>query len=194
MKYFFVDYENVGSDGLNGIDKLDGENRVFIFFTQNADRISFDIHVQLNETKADVQYFKVAAGQKNSLDFQLSSYLGYIIKENENENENRGEYFIVSKDAGFNNLIPFWKKHKANIKRVDSVAWHVLQAQALELQSEISNLTQEPANSAAIAKIILTSETKQEINNSLMKLFNDNQKSGEIYNLLKHLFAEKKGA
>jgi len=74
MKYFFVDYENVGSDGLNGIDKLDGENTVFIFYTQNADKISFDIHVQLNETLATIQYFKVGTGQKNSLDFQLSSY------------------------------------------------------------------------------------------------------------------------
>jgi len=100
----------------------------------------------------------------------------------------------VSKDAGFNNLVPFWKKQKANIKRVDSVAWHILQAQAIELQSEISNLTQEPANSAAIAKIILTSESKQDINNAFMKLFNDNQKSSEIYNLLKPLFADKKGA
>ena len=195
MNYYFVDYENVGSDGLNGVDKLDSENTVFIFYTQNADKITFDVHIQLSRTQAGVKYFKVAAGQKNALDFQLSSYLGYIINENDNEtSENQNGYFIVSKDSGFSNLVPFWKKNGINIRRVDSLAWQLLQAQALELQNEVMNLTGDPAHSASIAKIIMTSGTKQDVNSAFMKLFNDNQKAGETYKLIKPLLADMKGA
>ena len=103
MNYYFVDYENVGSDGLNGIRELDENNAVFIFYSKNADKITFDIHMQINESKAEIRYFKAETGQKNALDFQLSSYMGYVIKENENA-EKEAEYFIVSKDNGFNAL------------------------------------------------------------------------------------------
>ena len=188
MNYYFVDYENVGSEGLNGVDKLDADNTVLIFYTQNADKISFDIHIQLNESKAKIEYFKVAAGQKNALDFQLSSYLGYVIYEKQKE---QNGYFIVSKDAGFSNLVPFWNKQKVNIKRVDSLAWQILQNQALEIQNEVINLTQDSTNAAAITKIIMTSETKKDIHNTLVKFFSDSQKGGEVYKLIKPLLTNK---
>ena len=56
-------------------------------------------------------------GTKNALDFQLSSYLGYIIRENEDKPYN---YYIVSKDKGFECIINFWKK-KASVRLVFNV-------------------------------------------------------------------------
>ncbi|MBQ4470520.1 MAG: hypothetical protein II917_10350, partial [Synergistaceae bacterium] len=104
MNYYFIDYENTGPEGLTGIEKLDGENTLFIFYSTNADKITFDIHIKLNKSEAAIKYYKVKAGQKNALDFQLASYLGFIIKEN---SESQCKYFIVSKDNGFSSLLSF---------------------------------------------------------------------------------------
>ena len=119
MNYYFVDYENTNTDGLKGISGLDENNSVHIFYTVNADKITFGLHRRLNMSKAELRYHKVEAGQKNALDFQLASYLGYIIRENL---ENESHYIIVSKDTGFNSLITFWKKYRITVELVDDIA------------------------------------------------------------------------
>ena len=43
MKFFLVDYENVNSSGLEGINCLDEEDRVVIFYGPNSNTVSFSI-------------------------------------------------------------------------------------------------------------------------------------------------------
>ena len=80
-RIFFVDFENVKISGLDGLLELNSTDEVFIFYSDKADGITFDVHKNLNETKAKINLQKVEVGSKNALDFQLSSYLGFIIKE-----------------------------------------------------------------------------------------------------------------
>ena len=191
MNYFFVDYENVGSEGLNGIDKLDEENIVCIFYSKNANKITFELHVQLIETRAKIEYHNIDALHKNALDFQLSSYLGYIIRENEKKDCN---YFIVSKDTGFESLINFWEKYKnVKIELVINILRNKNQPSMpeRELENKVIELTNDKANASAIAKIISTSKTKVEVNNSLNKLFKSS-KCGEVYKAIKILISDKK--
>ena len=61
------------------------EDTVCIFYSDNADSMTFDLHRKLNETKANIIYHKVAVGTKNALDFQLATYLGYLICEQQRE-------------------------------------------------------------------------------------------------------------
>ena len=82
MSIFLVDYENVSASGLDGLEKLTEEDVVYIFYTENADRLTFDAHRRLLESRAAVRYYKVESGTKNALDFQLVSFLGYLIREN----------------------------------------------------------------------------------------------------------------
>lgn len=104
MNYYLIDYENTGEAGLNGIDKLDENALVVIFYSVNNGRISFEMHQKLMGVKARIKYVKVALGAKNALDFQLSSYLGYLISQN------RGDTFcIISRDNGYNAVIRFWE-------------------------------------------------------------------------------------
>ena len=72
MNYYLIDYENTGETGLNGIDKLDENSLVVIFYSVNNGRISFEMHQKLMEAKARIKYVKVDLGAKNALDFQLS--------------------------------------------------------------------------------------------------------------------------
>ena len=102
MAYYLIDFENVKSRGMEGVELLAEEDTVCIFYSDNADSMTFDLHRKLNETKAQIIYHKVAVGTKNALDFQLATYLGYLICEQQREGIHP-DYFIVTKDNGFTN-------------------------------------------------------------------------------------------
>ena len=121
MSIYLVDFENVTSEGLSGVARLAEEDNVILFYSANAHKISLNVHRAICNTKAKVSYFEVAVGGKNALDHQLSTYLGYLIGQNRNM-----QYFIVSKDRGYQYLSDFWKNtflvgEDINIKRIDSI-------------------------------------------------------------------------
>lgn len=103
MKAFLIDFENVKSKGLAGIEELAAEDKVIIFYSENSDTISFDMHRKVLTCKADIEYLKVRVGGKNALDFQLSTLLGYILAKGIYES-----IFIISGDKGFDKLHDFW--------------------------------------------------------------------------------------
>ncbi|MBQ6776555.1 MAG: hypothetical protein IJP53_08865 [Synergistaceae bacterium] len=191
MNYYFIDFENVGSEGVKGINKLDADSTVFFFYSKNADKITFELHIQLSDSKANIQYHKVEVDHKNALDFQLSSYLGYVIRENK---DSEASYFIVSKDSGFASLVPFWKKRKINIELVTDISGQHVVETVRELEQQVVDLTKDTAHAAAIANIIKSYKTKQGINNALVKIFGDTKKAGEVYKTIKSLLTDKKGA
>ena len=190
MNYFLVDYENVKTQGLNGVNKLSEEDTVCIFYSENADSLTFGLHRRLNESKANILFQRVEVGLKNALDFQLSSYLGYLIHENI---DNPYNYFIVTKDKGYESLITYWKKKKINVSIVVDVSGQNAQAIQNELESQVAELIKDKSDAPAIAKIIQSYKTKQGVNNGLTRQFRDGKKTSEIYNAIKPLIADKKG-
>ena len=103
MKVYLVDFENVKSKGLTGIDSLTEYDRVIIFYSENADTINFEMHQKVLISKAEVEYFKVNVGGKNALDFQLSTLLGYLVSRNYYTH-----IFVISNDKSFDFLHDFW--------------------------------------------------------------------------------------
>ena len=103
MKIYLVDFENVKSKGLEGVDKLSETDSVIIFFSENSDTLSFEMHQKVLSSKADIEYFKVSVGGKNALDFQLSTLLGYMVAK-----ETYSHIFVISNDKGFDFLHSFW--------------------------------------------------------------------------------------
>ncbi len=190
MNYFLVDYENVKTQGLNGVNKLSEEDTVCIFYSENADSLTFGLHRRLNESKANILFQRVEVGLKNALDFQLSSYLGYLIHENI---DNPYNYFIVTKDKGYESLITYWKKKKINVSIVVDVSGQNAQVIQNELESQVAELIKDKSDAPAIAKIIQSYKTKQGVNNGLTRQFRDGKKTSEIYNAIKPLIADKKG-
>lgn len=103
MKIYLVDFENVKSKGLQGIDNLTETDTVIIFYSENSDTINFEMHQKVLTSKADIEYFKVNVGGKNALDFQLSTLLGYLVAKDTYTN-----IFVISNDRGFDFLHDFW--------------------------------------------------------------------------------------
>ncbi len=106
MKIFLIDFENVKSKGLTGIEMLEKGDTVVILYSENSDTISFEMHQKVMSCKAEIEYFKVNVGGKNALDFQLSTLLGYIVAK-----DAFSHAFIISNDRGFDFLHDFWHGH-----------------------------------------------------------------------------------
>lgn len=110
MAVYMIDYENVKTGGLNGISRLTDTDRVIIFYSENANRLTFDLHQRLMASTAQIEYREVSVGGHNALDFQLVTYLGFLIAQNPN-----GQYLIISNDRGFEYVVNFWRKDGLSI-------------------------------------------------------------------------------
>lgn len=115
MRVFLIDFENVKSDGLRSVDCLEAGDQVITFFSKNAESMSMDTYFNLIHSKAKFYAVRLDRTGSNALDFQLVSYLGYLMGTNEDQ-----DVYVISKDHGFysavsfcrNFLIPQAKFHK----------------------------------------------------------------------------------
>ena len=202
--YYLVDYENVRMSGLNGLSRLNENDAVLIFYTENADTMTFGLYQTMNESKADIQFQKVKTGSPNALDFQLCSYLGYMIHEYGGEN---AAYYIVSKDLGYAVLSNYWKERDIHIYQIADIAGNpvsvkpapsnVTKENALdkELEKELEKFLPDKRYISDIAKIIRENRTKTEINSALMRFFRpgpNNMDMAGIYQKIKPLLTDKK--
>lgn len=190
MGYYLVDYENVKKDGLNGINLLTEEDKVCIFYSENSNTLTFDLHRKIIESRADVSFQKVEVGTKNALDFQLATCLGYMIREKQEET-----YYIVTKDKGFQCLCTFWGKLDAKVHIVADVSRTDTEKNYKETLVKVQRVIEEPEIAEIVAKMIQQYKTKQGINNALVKRFpsKDNKQASEIYKTIKPLLTDKKG-
>ena len=194
MSIFLIDYENVNVDGFNGLSSCTENDYIKIFYTKGAETLTFGLHRRLSESKSKIEYYKVENGSKNALDFQLSSYLGYLISSNPNE-----KYYIVSKDKGYEILTNFWQKYKnlnCQISLVSDLSLKNEQEEKNKLKQSIKSALSDTNYSDLVNDIFVLIEkykTKQGINNALVKAY-ESKKAGEIYKKIKPLLTDKKGA
>lgn len=189
QNFFFVDYENVKLDGLNGIEHRKKTDSICIFYSKNADKMSFDLHSILNNTKAVISMQRVRVGYKNALDFQLSSFLGYAISQSIEKGNKKASYYIVTKDNGFNCLIDYWKKQGADVYIVKNL---MTQDEIYdELEYKVKQLLNDKEDTAFAVECIRTYDTKSEINAAMMKKYNDGKKVSQVYQAIKPLLLNK---
>lgn len=117
MAIYLIDYENTGVKGLAGIEKLNEEDQIILFYGPKTGSIPFDEHVKISQAASHVEYIKTTKTAKNYLDFQLVTYLGYLIARSSIR-----EYHVVSKDSGYDSVIDFWSKKGLVMKRQDTIA------------------------------------------------------------------------
>ena len=206
MNYFLVDYENVNVSGFVGIENLTENDALIIFYSNNANTMTFGLHLSLTKTRANLQIHKVEVNKKNSLDFQLCSYLGYLIcdtmcKPDENS---KNYYYIVSNDLEFVILSDFWKKRGVEVTVVKNLTKipTVAQSNALVIVTPAKTPTPQPSGDleralatvlknqqeiSEAAKIVRSAKTKVDAHNLLVKKFGT--RSGEIYQAVKNFMA-----
>ncbi len=117
MKVYLIDYENVNEQGLKGVDTLENGDMVNIFYSVNIKSMPFERSLELARSKASIDSYLIKKTGKNYLDFQLTTLLGYLICKYE-----KADFFIISKDTGFDSTVDFWKERNVSISRVASIA------------------------------------------------------------------------
>ena len=187
MAIYFIDYENIHIDGLKGVARLKEDDAVCIFYSEKANTLTFGLHRRLIECNAKIEYIKVTVGTKDSLDFQLTSILGYKIAKEENK-----EYVIVSKDKGFDSTVEFWRKKRIKISRVEDISSDV-QKQTDETQKQVAELLGEENKEyiKVVCSAIKGRKSKEGVHNYIMKELCDNKKVTELYKKIKPLLKEK---
>ncbi len=117
MSVFLIDYENVNEAGLEGIKNLKSEDQVHIFYSDQIKTIPFERSIELSQSRAKIEFIQTRKTAKNYLDFQLATYLGFLIGKGE-----RGEVIVVSNDKGFDSVVDFWKGRNITISRYENIA------------------------------------------------------------------------
>lgn len=116
---YLVDTENVSSGGFVGIEALCRNSKIYYFYSSRSYRASYAEVEKLRKVKCKLEFIESAKTGINALDFQITSYLGYLIgKEKKNSNN---KYIIISNDTGYDAVINFWIREGKNVSRQDTI-------------------------------------------------------------------------
>lgn len=189
--FFLVDYENVKIDGLNGIENRKKTDSVCIFYSKNADKMSFDLHAVLNNTKAVISTQRVRVGYKNALDFQLTSFLGYAISQCAEKCKKKVDFYIVTKDNGFNCLIDYWKKQGTDVYMVKSLVTNDEIYDELDYKVRKLLEYEDEEDIQFAIECINNCTTKTAVNAAMMKKYGDGKKVSRVYQAIKPLLENK---
>lgn len=188
-RYFFVDYENVNHEGLNGITKLTDKDCVIIYYSENAKTMTFDLHRRINESKANFEYIKIDILIKNAIDCKILFDIKEISKSNK-----EAEFLIVSKDGDYDKTISHLVSQGYNVRRIVEVSKLVKKEEEL-IRSFFEKNIKETIyieKKEEIIDIILKSNSKLQINNELMKYFSSEVVS-RLYKKIKPLIKDLPG-
>ena len=115
-RIYLVDFENVGTEGIDHADVLGKEDYVHLFCTRNSAKICPSVLASFNSTNLITH---VVPQGDQSVDMHIVTYLGFMLGK-----KNPGDVFvIVSKDKDYDNVIMFWKEeHDIDVKRIECLA------------------------------------------------------------------------
>lgn len=202
MDYYLVDFENVGTDGIKDVKGVKEGDTMVIFYSENCKNTTLDVLDNIVSLKLKYSSFKVRVGTRNALDFQLTSYLGYLIGQGGAD----ASYHIVSEDKGFEVVAEFWQEQNVAVdcislkekppvqqpKNAESKQKKSkVQDKDLATLGEIKNLIGKSSETEEVLKIFNQYKTKQAICNGMSKYFKDSKKASEVYKKLKPLFKAK---
>ena len=92
IRHFLVDSENVNDNWLMLFDMADEEDEIVVFYTKKSPHMSYMSVIRLMENNSINVRFEECYEGTNALDFQLVSYMGYLMGHNDSLSENTCEH------------------------------------------------------------------------------------------------------
>jgi len=173
VRTYFIDFENVHFGGLDGIDELIKGDIVYIFCNESQYK-SLVKYQSENKFNCSVKIKECIVKGKNSIDFQLATFLGFSLG-----NPERYSYlYVISKDKGYDSSITFVMKDfkLTNIARYPTIK------DTLELSNEP---IQKKLSENSLLHFIFT---EKEIRDN-MEIRNVRQENA--FNYIEHFLTEK---
>lgn len=161
-KIFLVDGDNNINLGLRGIEMLSEENQVLIFHSKAMEITKFK--KKLAGCRAQIDFIESVRSGKNSLDFQITTELGFL-----SHNKDLEGAYIISCDKGYDAAVDYVKsRYSAKFKELDR-------------RESIFDCFQ--------LAFALKAKTKNELNSALVKEYGP-EHGLLVYNHLKTLFGD----
>ncbi|MDM7924651.1 MAG: PIN domain-containing protein, partial [bacterium] len=114
-KVLLIDFENVQGVNLSQIEKMDCKVAVFTGSLQS--KVPIDLVTSAQRLGGRLEWIRIDGTGPNALDFHIAYVLGSMISEDPGD-----EYYILSRDRGFDPLIRHILKGKTYCKRIASVS------------------------------------------------------------------------
>lgn len=200
--YYFVDFENVNKSGLDGIENMPKNSIIYVLYSENCKNIPMEVVDKLTNSQAETKFISVAVGNKNALDFQLSTLLGYIVGKENTEKQQKNHYVIVSKDTGYKAVVSFWKQRNENIMQTSSLSESIVctpigkknntSTGIITMEDVKKYIPVEYCTEQLVSKVNKC-KNKNQLHNEICKLITPQSKASKVYRQIKPLFNEKKG-
>ena len=87
IRHFLVDSENVNDNWLMLFDMADEDDEIVVFYTKKSPHMSYMSVIRLMENNSINVRFEECYEGTNALDFQLVSYMGYLMGHNDSLSE-----------------------------------------------------------------------------------------------------------
>ncbi len=102
-RIFLIDLENVGATFLKGVETLSADDLVILFYSTDYGKLSSEVREKLETGKNAYRTVRTNIHTKNAMDFQICTYLGYLVAQ-----YGAGmKYYFVTKDQGYDASIEF---------------------------------------------------------------------------------------
>lgn len=173
-KFYLVDTENVGSVWVDLIPTLGKQDCLLLFYTVNSSGISYEDLLKLAGQEEKYQMIQCFTG-RNGLDFQLVSYLGYLIKSNA-----KAEFIIISNDIGYDAVVRFWNAKDISVSRVKASVLHRNLQQNADSVDQ-SQKTGQKANRKTAAKKVDSEKETLDQEQSVAASVEDLESEAEVF-------------
>ena len=114
MKYYLVDCENVKVTSENDLTEIVHGDQVIFFYSARYKKMTMQALSMIDSSGYPCSSFEIKAKSPNALDFQLSSFLGYLIGQCGKQEK----YYIVAADKGYGCLHEFWQAMGIDVERI----------------------------------------------------------------------------
>ncbi len=111
-KVYLVDTENIGSAWIKLLELVTKQDDLILFYTEHSPAVSYQDLQKVLEYTDRFEFIHCYAG-RNGLDFQLVTYLGFLLKS-----APKTDYVVVSNDMGFDTVIKFWTERDKRVTRL----------------------------------------------------------------------------
>ena len=160
MKKIFIDTENISNYSVLTKLELSKEDQIILFLSENTKNIDYKSMHTIHSFNAEVKTILLKTFGKNSMDIQISTYIGLHLKKNE-------QCFIISDDKDFESTKYILSKEGYKVSLVKSNF------------SKINNPI--IIDDLDIIKMIKDSQNKRDFHNKLSKLYGEEGKQAYQY-------------
>lgn len=165
-----VDYENVNVNGIYGIDALNTDDTVEIFYSDKNNKMDMDVVAVIYNSPCKVLLKKTDKSAPNYLDFQVVCRSSQILNA-------ESQIAIISKDKGYISVKDFYEKGGKSVILAESIS-EILAGRIPAQKNTLSSLKVEAQEEDMVSAVPEPVKPKKVSRISQKKKLSDEDKQG----------------